>query len=246
MKKLLTIAMLAFMFSATTFAQDDKSDWTLNTRAWSTNYFTTILYDLAASAVKHFAFHSNEKDSLLAEHIIPMGDLVFPIGMGKKGFESPKNIYGPYHRAFGNPFKHIGDWGIGIDASYHPSFIGFYAGAYFKSKEIVSKETDDNLRGFYFQPRAGLIIGRDEAIEAGFHYDVVTGCKSTMGNANKDMLDDGFGLDFALSTTTDKGRGKVLLQFSMPLHNFLNTDHPNFKGMKRKVGYIMLTHRVGF
>jgi hypothetical protein len=37
---------------------------------------------------------------------------------------------------------------------------------------------------------------------------------------------------------------KTLLQFSMPLHNFLNSDNQYWKGMKRKVGYIMLTQRI--
>ena len=64
------------------------------------------------------------------------------------------------------------------------------------------------------------------------------------------MLKGGLGLDFALSTTDRSEKTKFLLQFSMPLHNFLNPDYTDksgatpLKGMKRKVGYIMLTQRV--
>lgn len=242
MKRILLLVVAAMMATTNISAQDENSEWTFNTRAWCTNYFTTALYSLVSESVQHFAFRGNEADSLWGERIIPTADLVFPVGMGKQGFDA-YDIYGPYHRAFGNPFKNIGDYAIGLDVSYKPSFIGIYAGAYFKSQEVVFKETDKNIRGFYFQPRAGLVLGgKRGAIEGGVFYDVLTGCGGSAPLTEKDMLKGGLGLDFGLSRI-DKG-GRTILQFSMPLHNFFNTDYVGQADLKRKVGYIMLTRRV--
>ena len=243
MKKIFVMVVAAMMATMSANAQTENSNWTLNTRAWSTNYFTSLIFGAVSESVCRLAFRENESDSLWAERIIPTPDLVFPIGMGKKGFEGDNNIYGPYHRAFGNPIKHIGDYGIGLDVSFKPSVLGFYAGAYFKSQEVEFKKTDLNIRGFYFQPRCGLVMGgKDMAIEAGVFYDVLTGIGGSMPNTEKDMLKGGLGLDFGLSSI-DKG-GRTVLQFSMPLHNFFNTDYHGLEGVKRKVGYIMLTRRV--
>lgn len=249
MKKTVLTLIMAVMMAANVSAQGD-SQWTFNTRAWTTNYFTSVLYSLVEQGVKHFAFKGNEQDSLWGERLIPDGDLVFPIGMGKKGFDDPNNIYGPYHRAFANPFKHIGDYGIGVDVSFTPSVVGVYAGAFFKSQEIVFKQDDSNLRAFYFQPRAGLVLGgSNTSFEAGVYYDVVTGCGGNWSAKDKDMLKGGLGLDFALAAGDKDDKTKMVLQFSMPLHNFINPDYTKdgampLKGMKRKVGYIMLTQRV--
>ena len=256
MKKIFAIMVMTVMMTASASAQSFDSDWTLNTRLWSTNYFTCSIYNLAEGLVKAFVFDGNKSDSITADRIIPDCDLVFPVGMSKKGFEGFNDIYGPYHYAFGNPFKHIGDYAVGIDVSYHPSFIGAYAGAYFKSQEIVFKETDDNLRGFYIQPRAGLVFGnRQHSFEAGVFYDALTGCGGSWDydipggqtvEPEKDMLKGGWGLDFALSSSDKKSIYKTSLQFSMPLHNFLNEDYKSgmFHGMKRRVGYITLTQRI--
>jgi hypothetical protein len=242
MKKILPIIMLAFMVSTNASAQND-SEWTLNTRFWCTNYWTTMIAGAAEGLIKEFAVSGDGKDSLLLECLIPNPDLVFPIGMSKRGFDNA-DIYGPYHRAFANPFKHIGDYAIGADVSWRASGVGFYAGTYFKSQEICFKDSKDNLRGFYIQPRAGLILGsKKHAFEAGAFYDIVTGCGGSVEPTDKGMLKSGVGLDFAFSSTDKKG-GKMLIQFSMPLHNFFDTDYKGLQGMKRKVGYIMLTQRV--
>ena len=247
MKKTLAMMALALMITINTSAQDDKA-WTLNTRAWCTNYFTTVLFAVAETAVKEYAIDDESKAKKTLDCIIPDPDLVFPIGMGKSGFDGTNDIYGPYHRAFSNPLKYIGDYAIGVDASWRESTLGFYAGAYFKSQEIVFEETDDNIRGFYIQPRAGFIMGsKKRAFEAGAFYDVVTGCGGSFDNKDKGMLKGGFGLDFAFSTTDKKGN-KTLLQFSMPLHNFIDSSYNkngiDLSGMKRKVGYISLTQRI--
>ncbi len=248
MKKTLLIVIMTVLLTAGASAQTTRQQFTFNTRTWSTNYWTTLLYNLAHSAVVHFAFDGNSTDSLIVESILPSSDLVFPIGMAKAGFEAPMHdIYGPYHRAFSNPFKRIGDYGIGLDMSWKPVSIGIYAGAYFKSQEICFMPNDESLRGFYFQPRAGLVLGgKEHALEAGVFYDKVVGCGGTWEARNIEMLQSGWGLDFALSRTVAKGRHKTMLLFSMPLHNFFNTAYADgsLKNVHRRVGYIMLTHRV--
>lgn len=249
MKKFLLMVAVAIMTTTNASAQaEQRSAWTLNTRAWCTNYFTTAIWDLVTRGVIHFTCDGNEQDSLWAERVIPTADLVFPIGMGKQGFGEDDiygPIYGPYHYAFGNPFKHIGDYAIGADMSYKPCFVGFYVGTYFKSQEVVFKENKDNIRGFYVQPRVGLIMGSGKrALEAGVFYDILTGSGGSTPNIERKMLQSGIGLDFSLSRTTDDGKSKTLLSFSMPLHNFFNTDYAGQQNLKRKVGYIMLTQRI--
>lgn len=221
-----------------------ESKFTLNTRAWTTNYWTMTIYDIARTAVQHFIFTEDEAEETY-ERIIPSADLVFPVGIQKEGFDASP-IYGPYHRAFGNPFKHLGDFGIGLDGSWKPSFIGFYAGAYFKSQELCFKNGFD-LRSYYFQPRAGLMMGQKGVIEAGVYYDMVVGAGGNYTGANKNMLLDGLGLDFSLLYNGEKYR-KSMITFMLPLHNFLNENYATgeFNGMKRRVGYIMLTHRISF
>ena len=252
MKKALLIVTMAVVMATGATAQETKtqtkSQFTFNTRAWSTNYWTSLLYNIARDAVTYFAFDNNPT----LEAILPDADLTFPIGMAKEGFIDPIDIYGPYHRAFSTPFKRLGDFGVGLDASWVPTIVGIYAGAYYKSQEICFTADDQNLRGNYFQPRAGLVLGgQKSALEAGVFYDKVlscTGSSHALGAPDKDMLLSGWGLDFALTYTNKANTQKSMLMFSMPLHNFINENYAGglTKGLKRKVGYIMLTHRVIF
>lgn len=248
MRKILAIVALFMTTAVAMNAQSTDSKWTFNTRAWTTNYWTTLIFGGVEATIKHFVMDGDKSDSLWAERLIPDPDLVFPIGMGKQGFEKGvNNIYGPYHHAFGSPFKHLGDYAIGVDASYKPSFVGFYAGAFFKSQEIHYKESNSlmqgSLRANYFQPRAGIVLGGEEhQFEAGVFYDAVVGYGGSLKTAEKDMLKSGFGLDFGFSHSD--GNTRYILQFSMPLHNFLDKSFPGQQGMRRKVGYIMFTQRV--
>lgn len=247
MKKLLVLTIVTILSTSNAVAQEN-SDWTLNTRAWSSNYLTSSLESLAKELLIAFAFEDKDSEAKKwVDRIIPSIDLVFPIGLQKKGFDGENNIYNPYHRAASNPFSRIGDYGIGIDASYKPAVVGCYAGAFFKSQEIIFKETKDNLRGFYFQPRAGIVFGTQKnRVEIGAFYDILTGCGGTVADTNKKRLKGGFGLDFSASLFKDKDNNYVTLQFSMPLHNFMNEDYEGQTGMKRRVGYIMLTDRICF
>jgi len=240
MKKVLASIVLALLFAANVSAQ---SDWTLNTRAWSTNYFTTLLWDAISITTKEFAFEDD--DDCLADRIIPNAELVFPYAAQKKGFGGVTEIFCPYTHAFSNPFKNPGDYAIGIDASWKPGFLGAYAGAYFKSQEVVFKQFN-NIRGYYFQPRLGLIAGKgdEHAVELGVFYDVLTGSGGRMAGPKKDMLRGGIGFDIAYSITPDDGKHKYLLQISTPLHNFFSKDVERAQGFKRRVGYIMFTSRI--
>ena len=242
MKKIIASIVLAVLYAVNVSAQ---SEWTFNTRAWSTNYFTTLIFDAVAVTTKEFILDDDDDDSAtLADRIIPTADLVFPFGVKKEGFGGTTEIYCPYHRAFGNPFKNPGDYGIGIDASWKPSFIGVYAGAYYKSQEVVFKQFN-NIRGYYFQPRFGLIAGKGEehTFELGAFYDVLTSWGGRMVGANKDMLRGGFGFDVTYSLSLDDNK-QFLVQVSTPLHNFFSKDYEKLTGFDRRVGYIMLTSRI--
>lgn len=245
MKKHFIIVILAVTLSMGANAQEKKGSFTFNTRAWSTNYWTHLLYNTANALVTHFVFD----DDKTIEAVIPDASLVFPIGITKEGFAEPLDIHSPYHRAFSNPFNQLGDYGIGVDMSWTPTAVGLYAGAYYKSQEICFTASDQNLRGNYFQPRAGLILGGGKtALEAGAFYDMVLNCTGSWGKPDKDMILGGWGLDFALSSTNKSGTRKNMLMFSLPLHNFFNEAYAGglLKGLKRKVGYIMVSHRVIF
>lgn len=243
MKKTLLITIMAVIFTAGVSAQ---SAWTLNSRAWVTNYWTSLIYDAARTTLSVLTTDNDDDDKQTLERIIPSANLVFPVGIERTGFAEPNDIRGPYYYAFGSPFKHYGDFAVGLDASWTPSVFGLYAGAYFKSQEIVFAAADDNLRGFYVQPRAGIVIGRSKAtFEGGVFYDRTVACGGSYEGADMGMLSDGWGMDLALSLSFT-GKSRSLIQFSMPFHNFLNEEYNEgmFNGMKRRVGYIFLTHRI--
>lgn len=249
MKRFLLIALMATTLPAMAQTQTEepareKSAWTLNTNGWTTNYFTMVIYNVAQRLVKHLTTGGSPEDSLWVERIVPNASLVFPVGMGKSGFDG-NDIYGPYHYAFGTPFKQMGDYCIGIDASWKDAPVGFYAGAYFKSQEVVFRAEEKNLRGYYFQPRLGIMLGsKTDIFEAGAFYDVVTGCSGSVAKTSKKQLKGGFGLDFAYTFTSKKNHTLLTLRFSMPLHNFFDTDYPGLENVKRRVGYIMITNRI--
>ena len=78
---LAAVAMLATSASA-------QSTVTLNSRAWSNNYWTTILYNIAQGLVVSTLGADNHVDSVALACILPGADLVFPVGMAKSGFEN--------------------------------------------------------------------------------------------------------------------------------------------------------------
>lgn len=265
-KALITLATVALL--ATTASA--QSTVTINSRAWTTNYWTTILYNIAQGVTVTMLGANNHVDSVALATLLPGADLVFPVGMAKSGFTDYTDIYGPYHRAFATPFKKMGDFCIGIDASWTPTFIGLYAGAFFKSQELVFKANDQYLRSYYFQPRGGVVVTfEDIAIEGGIFYDKVIGCGGNLNDKDwghfiatntytdarpeKEMLSDGFGLDFGI-TYSISARSKTVLMFSMPLHNFFNEGYEcrddlgniyrPWEGVNRRIGYITLTHRI--
>lgn len=260
MKKVIITFVAVAMFATNASAQGNI---TLNSRAWSTNYWTTILYNVAQGFTVGMLGSHSHADSLAIATLLPGADLVFPVGMAKEGFTDYTDIYGPYHRAFATPFKKMGDFCVGIDASWTPTFVGLYAGVFFKSQELVFKTNDQNLRSFYFQPRGGLVITFEYlSIEGGVFYDKVVGCSGNLNDEawgnfiatpDKGMLSDGLGLDFGVSYKTS-AHSKTVLMFSMPLHNFFNEGYEcrdalgnpfkPWEGYNRRVGYITLTHRI--
>ena len=209
-----------------------QSNFTFNTRAWSTNYWTTTIYDVTRGVVGYFLFTDSDARNTYFR-LVPDAALTFPIGIEKEGFAA-NDIYGPYHRAFSNPFTHPGDYGVGLDASWKPCAVGIF-------------KNGSDLRSLYVQPRAGIMIGQKGVLEAGVYYDKVIGAYGNYTNANKSMFLDGLGLDFALMYN-GSSKNKSMITFMLPLHNFLNESYSTgeFNGMKRRVGYIMLTQRISF
>ncbi len=245
---LVSVIVLLSSTALTASAQGERSAWTINTRGWTTNYFTSIIWNAAEYLVKTFSTTGlSKEDRINVDRIIPESNWIFPIGLQKEGFTGDYDIYGAYKRAFGNPFTNPGDFGIGIDASYFPSFMGVYGGAYFKSQELIFSRDLTNLRAFYFQPRGGIIFGSlKHQVEVGVYYDKVVGSAGTCADTDLGRLEGGLGLDFALSRTLTTRNRKAQIQFSMPLHNFLNERYPGQEGMKRRVAYIMSTYRIYF
>ena len=74
---------------------------------------------------------------------------------------------------------------------------------------------------------------------------MVVGASGRYPDVEKAMFSNSLGLDFAFSHSTKKNR-ESQISFMLPLHNFLNENYAGFNGMKRRVGYIMLTERIGF
>lgn len=50
-----------------------------------------MIFGAVETSIKHFVMEGNKSDSLWAERLLPDPDLVFPIGMGKQGFEKGVN-----------------------------------------------------------------------------------------------------------------------------------------------------------
>ena len=89
MKKTIILAMTA-MLSMSVAAQ---SNFTFNTRAWSTNYWTTTIYDVTRGVVGYFLFTDSDARNTYFR-LVPDAALTFPIGIEKEGFAA-NDIYGP-------------------------------------------------------------------------------------------------------------------------------------------------------
>ena len=63
MKKSLFIVAMAVIMATGASAQETKkptkSQFTINTRAWSSNYWSTLLYNIARDAVTYLVFDNN-------------------------------------------------------------------------------------------------------------------------------------------------------------------------------------------
>lgn len=241
MKKTLLFFLLGVIL---TFSAKAQNNFTLNTRAWTTNYWTMLIYNAASGTIEYLLFDDPD-DQRTFSRIVPNASLTFPVGIQKEVITA-NDFYSPYHHAFSNPFTKPGDFGAGLEASWKPGVFGIYAGAYFKSQEVCFIDKGD-LRGFYFQPRAGLIMGRKNNLEAGVFYDMPVGAAGSIANVDKGMIASGWGLDFSLSRRI-ADKNILMVTFMLPLHNFFNEDYDGgiFKGLKRRVGYIMLTNRITF
>lgn len=244
MKKVLLSLTLCISALSVSAQSNNDSPWTLNTFSYTTNYWTGLIFNLATDIL--VAVSTENEDSVTADRIVPDASLIFPIGIAKDE-GSLGGIRGPYDRAFSNPFKHPGDFAIGVDASFQPSWIGAYGGLYYKSQEVVFKGEGDNMRGYYIQPRFGLQIGsRKTYLGLGAFYDAIIDYSGREGFSKK-ALESGWGMDISFNYK-HKTKGLFYqVRFSLPLHNFFNEDYTRddlsqpLLGAHRKVAYLMFT-----
>lgn len=131
------VVLFLFIFILFVVRSNAQTGFSLNAKAWTTNYYSLLIYTSFYRALYFLIEDPNAKDIYL--FLMPNSSGAFPVGIEKNGFES-NEIYGPYHRAFSNPFKHLGDYSIGLDGTYKWNRFGVYVGIHFKSQEITSKK----------------------------------------------------------------------------------------------------------
>lgn len=180
--------------------------------------------------------------------------LIFPFSMSNSAPDDFGTMRGGYARAFSAPWKHLGDYGIGLSGAWdhYDSPFGFYVGLNYKSREVAFKNEDRNDRAHYFSPEAGLRFkfGNQKGLflEMGTSYDYAFKYKGEMHNYGKDAVNSGFSINLGIGHWTKNGYTQLNLK--MPLYNFYNKDftpdngitHP-FRGVDRAIGYISLIFR---
>ena len=193
--------------------------------------------------------------TLTGDKILFAPQLIFPVSIGNSAPESFGDMRGGYARAFSAPWKHLGDYGIGINGAWDhcDKPIGFYIGINYKSREVAFKGTDLNDRAHYIAPEAGLRFkfGYEKGVylEVGASYDYVVKYKGEMNDYGKDAVNNGVSLNFGIGRWNAKG--PFQLNFKVPIYNFYNKDftpdngltYP-FKGVNRNIAYISFMYRL--
>jgi hypothetical protein len=180
--------------------------------------------------------------------------LVFPFYISNSAPVEFGDMRSGYARAFSAPWKHLGDYGIGISGAWdhYDSPLGFYVGLNYKSREVAFEDDDRNDRAHYISPEAGLRFkfGQQKGLflEMGASYDYAFKYKGEMHNYNKDAINNGISLNLGIGHWNKYGYTQ--LNFKMPLYNFYNKDFtPDngitfpFGGVDRAIGYVSLIFR---
>lgn len=184
MKKFLTtfLAIIAFL---PTYA--DGFSFGIN--GSTTNY----LLGLVGLGVDCVTFNLLRNDDgsipIKSVHFVPIIDAKFPIAINNSTNQNIGKMYLPYKKCFNWPWKELGDYNIGFDASYDipTTPFGFYTGCDYKSVQVITDNLDS--RTHYVSPELGLRlkynIGSDDdglLIEIGGSYDFPFSYKGDFDN----------------------------------------------------------------
>ena len=75
MKKILSMLVILLITASSVKAQDKVSNWTFNTRGWTTNYWSGLIFGAIEQSVKHFVFDGNSfSDSRLVDFMMKTSD----------------------------------------------------------------------------------------------------------------------------------------------------------------------------
>lgn len=180
--------------------------------------------------------------------------LVFPFSMKNSAPYDYEIMRGGYARAFSAPWKHLGDYCIGISSAWdhYNNPFGFYVGLDYKSKEVVFRNENRNDRAHYISPEAGLRFkfgnNRGLFLKVGASYDYVLKYNGGQHNYEKNAVNSGISLNIGIGHWWNER--SYLVNLTLPTYNFYNKDftpdngmsHP-FKDVNRNIGYISLIFR---
>lgn len=178
----------------------------------------------------------------------------FPVSLRNSSPDDFGTMRGGYARAFSAPWKHLGDYSIGIFGAWdhYDKPTGFYAGLSYKSKEVVFKDEDLNDRVHYLSPEVGLRFKFGDVkgllLEFGSSFDCAFSYKGKMHDYSKDAVNSGFCANIGIGHWDENGY--IELKFSAPLYNFYNKSFsPDngvtkpFNDVYRNIGVISLIWR---
>lgn len=162
-----------------------------------------------------------------------------------------------YAQTFANPFKRIGDFGIGLSIEdYSEIGIGYYTSLKYKSHEVAFKGTKLNDRARYISPEIGIRYTPSDidrrsgiTIGAGVSYDWMLKYRGKMHDYGNDAANSGFTASLSLGFCSREVEGlSFSIKAGIPLYNFYNKDfspdggitHP-FKDVDRQIGHFTFT-----
>lgn len=242
MKKFLFTCVIA-MSCLASHAQDQ---FAITFNSHTTNYWLALATNLL------LAPFSPEDDEDF--YFRPSCDFIFPVSVENNAPNSFGEMRGGYTRAFSTPWKRIGDFRVGVGASWDNvnTPFGAYVGLNYKTNEVVFSDDNRNDRTHYFCPELGMKLrfgnGGGFLIETGASYDIAFAYKGKYHDYNKNAVNSGISIDMALGIWA--GAASFVIKYTHPTYNYYNKEftpdngvsYP-FADVNRKMGYISLVGR---
>lgn len=254
MKKLLALFSVSLLCISSAHAWDENSPFSLSVTGNTTNAFIAMGFQAIDNTV--VALIDNPSTAYKVAHFLPWIGWQAPITISNSVPEGHVKMGSPWRRTFANPFKHPGDFNIGLSFSYEhgETPFGFYLSAKYKTTEVIMKaDAVMDSRAHYFEPGAGLhfVFGDGFIVEAGASYDMAFKYRGEWDADGTKAINSGFCGDIGIGAKFNGVTG--LIKYQHPFYNYYNKDYsPDgssltpFAGMKRKVGYISGMIRIGF